>query len=508
MSFAYRRNETGRAQLKSDVTGSYSSSSKPPPFLDVLLSLSRNLRRASLKGNIAGISWSTPSVAAEAGSSMTMTSSAIHARDTSVLEEANEEDDEEEEEDGQPSSNVKRLARDFDTRSISSMSTAGSEISEDDMLDRVRPRAGRTLSTTSQQSQRSRDELTERAQRFERGLAEIDRQPAHNVGAKFGHLVDTVRDDTTRNLWDQAVAEGGLRPVMVSQDSAGHPPQENIAGTIEENRETIGLGIFDAPCLPESTDKRAERSEEGGEKPTAMTFPRSPFISPPPAYTSPQFSQALAAGGTFDATADDSVPTASQPPTAHAKHPSCGSLARSKESSIPSKPRLPTTIDRRITSLAGSSDQPAETPSETDAEDSRDLGRRVTLRPARVLSAIFAPSKRGPSASIPAREPEHSPCATPNKPHPAETRLSQAEKTIDELQERLRATELEIARLELVVKETTQPIASAPSSIRDERKDAAVQSNHQALAFIYGGLAGLCMSVLILKTFGRKAGFA
>jgi uncharacterized FlaG/YvyC family protein len=478
--------------------GGYSSSSKPPPFLDVLLSLSRNLRRASLKGSIAGISWSPPSAPAEADPAAT--SSATHARDTSVLVEADE--DEDEEDDGGASSNVKRLAHDFDARSIGSMSTTGSDISEEDLLDRDRPRPGRTYSMSSQHNQRSRDETAEKAKRFERGLAEIDRHAGHGINNNFGHLVDTVHDGEGRSAWDRAVAEGGVQPVSMPRSSDMMASPEQSTRQMEARQTTIGLGIFDP------TDERSgpigTETKEG-----AVDTPLSPFISPPPAYTSPQFGHSLAEEGIAHALGKSDEVAIDHTATLPPKSLSYGSLRGSEENTT-SRPRLPRAIDRRSASLVELGGNAAESSTETDTEDARDLGRRVTLRPARVLSAIFTPKQPFHASSLPEPSGARSGSVTPSQPHPSEEQLSRAHETINELQEQLRLAELEVARLELEVKEAQKP--SLPTTFTpDERKESPWYpnpSNHQTLALLYGGLAGLCMSILVLKTFGRKAGLA
>lgn len=465
--------------------------------MDVLLSLSRNLRRASLKGNIAGISWQTPSASDQANAGAT--SSVIHNRDTSVLEEANEDDDDEEEDAVRSSSNVKRLAHDFDTRSISSMSTAGSEIGEDDIFERARPRSGPTFSTNSQQSQRSRDDVAEKAKRFELGLAEIGKQPGHDLKTNFGHLVDTVRDDANRASWDSAVAEGGLRPDLRSHISIARPIEDLPADRAGREPAAIGLGIFDGPAVPiRSESPEHDQAEEEHKTPA---FQQSPIVSPPPAYTSPQFGTAPAEIDHSDALRGSDPRTVDQsrpPSTISTKRLSYGLLGSPEDSSDMLKPRLPTAVDRRSTAVIESSGQGAESPPEPDADDPRDMGRRVTLRPARISSAVYTPTKRIPTGSRPDRDAERSGSVTPGMPHPAEQLLSQAQVTIDELQERLCLTESEVARLESALRESEQ---RKPVPV----KEIPPQSNHQALAILYGGLTGLCMSVLVLKTFGRRA---
>jgi hypothetical protein len=493
----------------------YSSSAKPPPFLDVLLSLSRNLRRASLKGSIAGINWSSNSLELKEGKQVP----GAHGRDTSVLEEAENEDECGETDDEVVAGKVKRLAHDFDTRSTGSMSTAGSEIGEEDVTDRRRPRSSRAFSSSSRLSQGRAvlDTQDAQAKKFKHGLETINKQPAESVGAKFGRLVDTVHSESYSPAWDQAVAQGGLSPIktvgqqMQVHNTASRTTGEEEGRSIRKDVQPVGLGIFDSstPNLKDHVTVDINQMS-----------PASSFTSPPPAYTSPRCPDQdiviLADHCNIVASSANPAamlerqsivgPKAERRSTGNpvdmpftrtlAKPGPYGQLQSTLEGQSPNQPRLPTA--GVLSKVSSKGNQGAENnsgnDSEADDEDARDTTRRVTLRPGRRASVKPVPATPARLAS-----PVRSASVTPVRDRPTPPLAPELSREMEGLRADLAAAQLRISELEQALQR--KPLAEVPI---EAAKQSGPLSNHQSLAMLYGGLTGLCVSILMIKVIGRK----
>jgi len=496
----------------------HSSSAKPPPFLDVLLSLSRNLRRASLKGSIAGINWSSGNHEPKDGKRMP----GAHGKDTSVLEEADNEDECGETDDEAVAGKVKRLAHDFDTRSTGSMSTAGSEIGEEDFADRRRPRSSRAFSTGSRLSQGQTavtpQDAAEQAKKFERGLDTINKQPAESVGAKFGRLVDTIHSESYSPAWDQAVAQGGLSPIktvaqsMQVDNTSFRSTGEEEGHSIRKDVQPIGLGIYES-APPNLKDQVIVEIN--------TMSPASSFTSPPPAYTSPQFPDQ---NGTIPAERRDIVAMPADPTatlelqsaivshaerriTAHqvdvpltrasAKPGPYGQLQSALRGESTRQPRLPTAA---LLSKAASRGKPegenhSGNTSEADDEDARDTTRRVTIRPGRRVSVKPVPATPARSAS-----PERSASVTPVPDRSTQSFAPELSREMEGLKADLAAAQARVAELEQALQK--RELADTPTGAA--KQIGSPSSNHQSLAMLYGGLAGLCVSILVIKVVGRR----
>lgn len=299
----------------------------------MLLSMSRNLRRASLKNNIAGIETERISPVATVNG---------HSKDDSVLYEEGEELDE---------GNVRKLTQEFDARSSGSHSVTGSECGD---LEDVRSLGG--------------DLVAERAMRFEKGETE-------DVGARFGRVVETPSGEET--FRDGIL---GFVGESIEHEERGTFGSDGEA-VPELTSDTLGLGISSAA------------EEERLRSPTEETF----ITPPPAYITSfasglPHPSAIQEEGSTPTGSALPPLPveesTAWLGEPAHMsnmiQHHKSGArpygvLRRNSSGSSAGGPRLPT-----LKSLRASRGEENEL-----EEDFRDTGRKATLRPIRKVTEIF-----------------------------------------------------------------------------------------------------------------------
>jgi hypothetical protein len=460
----------------------------------VLLSLSRNLRRAALKGNIAGlVSESYSAGDHDLTNDQANTAEDVsldgHVRDTSVLQE---EEDEEQDQEGEEGGNVRRLAHDWDTRSVSSASTGGSQMGDDD-----RPALRQRSMSTSSEASSIGSEFADRAMRFER-TAEMNGNRG-SVGAKYGRVVDKDEDS---GGWD--VAKAGLDALVPKGVQPGSVI-DGLPATGMNNRSSIGLGIYNG-----SHNGRDEDTEQVHILPEENHATEYPFISPPPAYTSPNFNAAFESVAHKEDAGDQTVhsqtPEAEQPSTGRSgdsEHMShmlqhqragarpYGALRRSSSSGGPGGPRLPTMQSLRAGVHTWNEQTLEATSADAEGDDQRDLGRRVTIRPVRKVTEVFKPVESN-LASNPADMLDASACPTPVPVQPSKGPIQ--DDHVAELVKRLQDAEKRILELQ-------RELARKADEV--ERSPKPTMGSHN-LALIYGGMAGLCICVVVLKVFGRR----
>jgi len=438
-----------------------------------------------------------------------------------VLEEAENEDECSETDDEVVAGKVKRLAHDFDTRSTGSMSTAGSEIGEEDLTDRSRSRSSRALSSSSRLSQGRGtvdvQDAVEQAKKFERGLDTINKQSAESVGAKFGRLVDTVHSESYSPAWDQAVAQGGINGIkteghhMQNRHTVSRTAGDEEGASNWKDAQPVGLGIFDSPHPELRNHVMVEINS---------ISPASSFTSPPPAYTSPCFPDQE---GTIRANRCDNVAIPTNPTTllegqsvigrqaepsstgdpvnmpftrTSARPGPYGQLQNTLGGESTHQPRLPTAaLLSKVTSKGkqGVEEHSGNT-SEADDEDARDTTRRVTIRPGRRVS-----TKTVTATPVRLASPARSASVTPVRSPPTQPLGPDLSREMEGLKADLAAAQARILELEQTLQK--RPLADVPVGAA---KRSGPLSNHQSLAMLYGGLTGLCVSILMIKVIGRK----